>query len=158
MSFCVPGITHCSKHNKPIDLIKGCDDCEKEKKKMINKELDLDEIAKTMSNVLKKLTEALGNFNEEKIKEILTKSIKPTLSEAERAILENINKDYKWIARDRDEKLYIYTVKPSRSTLFNNWNLIEGKAGSMSIFNHLFQFITWQDDEPYNIEELLKGE
>lgn len=125
---------------------------------MKNSDLNLDEIAKTMSNVLKKLTEALGNFNEEKIKEILTKSIKPTLSEAERVILENIDKDYKWIARDRDEKLYIYTVKPSRSTLFNNWNLIEGKAGNMSTFNHLFQFITWQDDEPYNIEEFLKGE
>lgn len=92
-----------------------------------------------------------------RITEWLNQKVKPTLSEAERVILENIDKDYKWISRDRDKKLYIYTVKPSRSTLFNNWNLIEGKAGSMSTFNHLFQFITWQDDEPYNIEELLKN-
>lgn len=157
MSFCVPGITHCSKHNKPIDLIKGCDDCEKEKKKMINKELDLDEIAKTMSNVLKKLTEALGSFNEEKIKEILTKSIKPTLSEAERVILENIDKNCKWIARDKGfNALYVYEDKPIKNAN-NNWENDKNNA-SLEIYNHIFQFITWQDDEPYNIEELLKGE
>ena len=96
MSFCVPGITFCEKHMKRIDLINGCEDCEKEKKRMTNSDLNLDEIAKTMSIALKKLTEALGSFNEEKIKEILKQSIKPTLSEAERVILENIDKDYKY--------------------------------------------------------------
>ena len=34
MSFCVPGITHCNKHWKRIDLIDGCEDCKKEMKKV----------------------------------------------------------------------------------------------------------------------------
>jgi len=34
MSFCVPGITHCNKHWKRIDLIDGCEDCKKEMKNM----------------------------------------------------------------------------------------------------------------------------
>lgn len=125
---------------------------------MTNSDLNLDEIAKTMSIALKKLIEALGSFNEEKIKEILKQSIKPTLSEAERVILENVDNKYKWIARDDwDNQLFIYTAKPIKNEIKGNWGA-EGDNADLELFNHLFQFITWQDDEPYNIEELLKGE
>lgn len=88
----------------------------------------------------------------------LKRGIKPALSEAERVILENIDKDYKWIARDKDKGLFVYAKKPSKN---NTWWVNESysKGGvSVYLFNHLFQFITWQDNEPYNIEELLKGE
>lgn len=82
---------------------------------------------------------------------------KPTLSEAERVILENINKDYKWIAKDRaGNMLFIYQRKPYKNDS-GNW-LNGGTNHGLELFKHLFQFITWQDEEPYNIEELLKGE
>ena len=81
---------------------------------------------------------------------------KITLSEAERVILENIDKDYKWIARDKEKCLRCYDSKPVKGNDF--WNITGKKYTHMGGFNHLFQFITWQDDEPYNIEELLKGE
>ena len=122
---------------------------------MKNSDKNFDEIAKGMSNISKKLAEMFGGLTEEKIKEIL-KSIKPTLSEAERAILENINKDYKWIARDKAENmLFIYQRKPYKND-YGNW-LNGGTNHGLKLFNHLFQFITWQDEEPYNIEELLKN-
>ncbi len=85
----------------------------------------------------------------------LHEEIKPTLSEAERVILENIDKDYKWIARDKTENmLFIYHRKPYKND-YGNW-LNGGTNHGLELFNHLFQFITWQDEEPYNIEELLK--
>ena len=40
---------------------------------------------------------------------------KITLSEAERIILENIDKDYKWIARDEGGRIDIYVDKPTKS-------------------------------------------
>ena len=91
-----------------------------------------------------------------RITEWLNQKVKPTLSEAERVILENIDKDYKWIARDKfEDALFLYEDKPNKNEN-NNWVNDEKNEG-LNLFNHLFQFITWQDDEPYNIEELLKN-
>ena len=78
-----------------------------------------------------------------------------TLSEAERIILENIDEDYKWIARDENNYLYVYENKPTKeeSRWKNNGiDLYE----DIFVFNHLFQFITWEDSTPYNIAELLE--
>lgn len=40
---------------------------------------------------------------------------KITLSEAERIILENLDKEYKWIARDKTKLLRIFIKKPLKS-------------------------------------------
>lgn len=94
-------------------------------------------------------------YCEEKIKEILKQSIKLTLSEAERIILENIDKEYKWIARDKDESLTLFREKPIKREDY--W--ADGIVSTEFVaFEHLFQFIKWEDSEPYSIEELLKGE
>ena len=77
-----------------------------------------------------------------------------TLSEAERIILESIDKEYKWIARDKSKNLYVYTEKPPKyaDVWHNNSCSLE-----LICFNHLFQFVKWKDDEAYNIAELLEG-
>lgn len=78
------------------------------------------------------------------------------LTETERTILENIDKDYKWITRDKDGTLYVFEFEPYRDTAYDSWDENDdGKMEKLDIFNHLFQFITWEDKEPYNIEELL---
>ena len=84
---------------------------------------------------------------------------KITLSEAERIILENIDKEYKWIARDKNNYLFVFENKPTKDKDKSSWqsnglDLYE----DIFVFNHLFQFITWNDEQPYNIEELLKNE
>ena len=79
---------------------------------------------------------------------------KITLSEAERIILENIDKDYRWICRDKDGTIYICKGKPFKDEEI--WQ--NGDGNIVEFYNHLFRFITWEDSEPYNIEELLKGE
>lgn len=75
------------------------------------------------------------------------------LFEAERVILENIDKKYSWIVRDEDGNLRIFEGKPTKSAEY--WCAWEGER-NLELFNHLFQFIEWEDKEPYNIEELLK--
>jgi len=80
---------------------------------------------------------------------------KPKLTEAEKIILENLPKEHKWIARDKNGKIYTYTNKPKKIEIVWSDNV---DCEGITIFNHLFQFIKWEDEEPYNIEELLKGE
>ena len=77
----------------------------------------------------------------------------PKLTEDEKVILRNLPKEYKWIARDGNGCLYVYASKPKKGiTMWGSNGL------SMIPFDHLFQFIKWEDEEPYLIEELLKEE
>ena len=78
---------------------------------------------------------------------------KPQLTEDEKVILRNLPKHYEWIARDIDGCLYVYASKPKKGITM--W---ESDGLPMITFDHLFEFIKWEDDEPYSIEELLGGE
>ena len=75
------------------------------------------------------------------------------LTEDEKAILRNLPKEYKWIARDLSGMVYIFIERPEKGQAI--WY---GCGQPMIPFYHLFQFIKWEDEEPYSIEELLKGE
>lgn len=75
------------------------------------------------------------------------------LTQAEKTILENMDKKWKWIARDKCGELFVYTNKPKKDE--NLWR--DGECAGRTCFNHLFQFIQWSNDEPCNIEELLKN-
>ena len=79
----------------------------------------------------------------------------PKLTADEKAILRSVGNKYKYIARDEDNDLYIYKMTPRKST--TDWSDGGGYSG-FYIFNHLFQFIKWEDEEPYSIAELLKCE
>jgi hypothetical protein len=81
---------------------------------------------------------------------------KITLSEAERVILKNM-KGEEWITREKCGRLCVYHLeKPYKDNECEYW---KGQACTeIGFFDHLFQFIKWEDEEPYNIEELLKGE
>lgn len=79
----------------------------------------------------------------------------PKLTEDEKVILRNLPKKYKWITRDEDRTLSFHSVNPHKEVYF--WSSL--KANNVSdLFPNLFKFIKWEDEEPYSIEELLKGE
>ena len=78
---------------------------------------------------------------------------KPKLTEDEKVILRNVPKEYKWFARDINGCLYIYENKPEKGI-----SIWEASGLPMTSFDHLFQFIKWEDEEPYLIEKLLEGE
>lgn len=81
-----------------------------------------------------------------------------TLSEAERIILENIDKKYfNYIARNKNGSLYLYFSKPYKNNDAGIWKELSFMhCEDFYMFKNLFQFITWNDEQPYNIEELLK--
>lgn len=67
---------------------------------------------------------------------------------------------YEWLARDYDDDdaLYVFTVKPERKNGYKMWF----DSGEEHYFfpikeKELFNFIEWEDDEPTNIDDLLKG-
>lgn len=84
----------------------------------------------------------------------------PQLTDDEKVILRNLDKEYKLIARDEDGDVCVFTNKPFRNKPFRETNYKVGNywfdsmREDMRAFNHLFQFITWED-EPYEIKELL---
>lgn len=59
---------------------------------------------------------------------------------------------FNWIARDGNNYLFAYEEKPTRSIEFFYEDGI-----NMMLDKDLFTFITWQDEEPTSIEELLCG-
>lgn len=92
-------------------------------------------------------------FSKKQIVKWFFEEHKPKITDDEKVILRNIKPDYKYIARDKDGDIYAYQIKPSK----NNETWVNGRFHiNIRAFNHLFQFIKWEDEEPYNIEELLK--
>lgn len=69
------------------------------------------------------------------------------LTEIERIILENTDERYKYIARDSNDELYLYSIKPFKKGSI--WNCDgDGESEVLRAFNHLFQSIQWEDKEP----------
>ena len=91
-----------------------------------------------------KCLERLKNWLEEEYQEPIV------LSEDEKVILRNIDKKYKWIARDSD-MLCVYETEPYQDSFY--WDC-EGAFREIEIFSHLFQFIK-SLDKAYMIDELL---
>lgn len=87
------------------------------------------------------------------------------LSEIERTILQNIDKKYKYIARDENSELRIHELKPEKTEVkkYNESNSVKDfwinkrSAEPFKMFSHLFQFVQWEDTEPYEIAKLLEG-
>ena len=91
------------------------------------------------------------NLVEKSINEDLTN--KYECSDIMKVILRNLPEKWKWIARDKNCSLFVYGKKPKKiePTWFNF-----DEIGYLSLFNHLFQFIKWEDEEPYCIKDLLE--
>lgn len=88
---------------------------------------------------------ALEPFNEPKI----------SLTRLEHEILKYyLEKEFKYICRDKDGELFIYKNRPSKMHIEwnGNNNLDEFKEIQ---FKDLFSFISWEDEKPYSIGNIL---
>ena len=75
-----------------------------------------------------------------------------TITEDEKAILRNLPAEYKWITRDKNGELYLYQGKPEKGVDVWMSKLDHRSLGALS---HLFLMVEWEDDEPWNTEDLL---
>lgn len=63
-----------------------------------------------------------------------------------------------YIARDADETLVVYSEKPKKDG-FRVWESDYPTIDeSICIAGNAFSFITWEDEEPWSVEDLLKLE
>ena len=76
---------------------------------------------------------------------------KPTITLREKNFLNLLLPKSKYIARDRNNKLYVYTEKPVRMSCY--WSLRGCHQISADIFGDIFSFIKWKE-EPWSIEDL----
>lgn len=88
---------------------------------------------------------------------------KPKLTKKERQFCELVETG--WIARDKDGKSYYATQKPykSESSLYNPGEWVVPGGHNYTKLRDIcgyktFSFITWDDKEPWSVEELLKLE
>lgn len=93
--------------------------------------------------------EAFKNWLNEEHQE----SIKITLFE-KLALMLLLQEGYDWIAKDKDGSIYGYVDIPFKDDYF--WR-VNGGGGyiDLELFNVLFNFIQWTDEEPTHLQTLL---
>lgn len=80
-------------------------------------------------------------------------------SEDEKVILRNLDKKFKWIARDQDGQINIYDAKIKKTQGEGGKGIWVFQHSGMyyvfDIFNHLFQCIQWSDGEPCEFRKFV---
>ena len=76
------------------------------------------------------------------------------ISQEEYELLKKCDDKFKWVARDKNTELWVYTKKPYKGMYrwdsVGNINLLPRRS------KYLFQLIQWDDEEPYCISDLIK--
>lgn len=82
---------------------------------------------------------------------------KHTITSREKNFLDTLISNCKYIARDKDNSLYVYYDKPIRGNKF--W-ISDYASHDMpkDMYGSIFDFIKWEDEEPWLIEDLKKLE
>ena len=99
------------------------------------------------------------NINDVAGKNVIKLPKKKEFTDDELCILRNIDKEYKWIAKDIDGDLWIYTNKPKKEYDRYWKDCSSSKSLSfepLDIFkNSLFTEIEWEDEEPICIDDYV---
>ena len=72
----------------------------------------------------------------------------------EKVILRNLDKKWKWIARDKNTHLWLFTNRPHKNDNLYCWSGTVEYC-SFEMFSHLFQSIQWGDDKPIEIAKVI---
>lgn len=76
------------------------------------------------------------------------------ISDKDSLFLNFIKDYYYYIARDKNERLYAYFIKPKKCEGYGLW---EGGAPiRLEHFNVVFPMIKWTDEQPWKISDLKK--
>ena len=78
----------------------------------------------------------------------------PVITSKEKKFLDLLLPNYKYIAREKNGFLLVYTEKPIK--ILETWGL--ANCALMNMLDIKFDFIKWEDKEPWRIEDLKKLE
>ena len=82
---------------------------------------------------------------------------KLVISKKDRAFLEYLKEEYKFIARHSNGELFAYKTQPRKAEAYCNW-FGDGCLNLYVRFNVNFPMVKWSDDSPWLIEDLKKLE
>ena len=84
----------------------------------------------------------------------------PVITSKEKKFLDLLLPNYKYIARDSNNDLYIYYNKPRRNSMNELWITEDSNYFYVSrdMYGNMFNFIKWEDEAPWGIEDLKKLE
>ena len=79
------------------------------------------------------------------------------INEEEYMFLKNLDDKWKWIARDDNYggSIFCFREKPHKDIKGGEWGPDTTQYKWLGKCEILFQFIQWEDGEPYNIQELI---
>jgi len=77
----------------------------------------------------------------------------PQLSDEAISLLKLLPKEYKWIAKDKSNSVWVYEEKPN--LVSGDWNLTSCRYKSFNLFRHLFEDLDLT--QCYLIEDLING-
>ena len=99
------------------------------------------------------------NINDIVGKNIIKIPKKKNFTDDELCILRNIDKKYKWVARDKSNNLCIFVEKPNKQNEARMWvNVISTGYIEFHCYNQLFNSIKWEDEEPVCIDDYVDRE
>ncbi len=81
------------------------------------------------------------------------------INKDEYEFLKDLDDKWKWIAMDKvthRTDIHAYSDEPRKSSVSNQWIRPNHIGDIKQIDSDLFQFIQWEDESPYNIQELIK--
>ena len=77
------------------------------------------------------------------------------ISKRDRAFLEYIKACFKYIARDENGRLFVYSEKPIKKSCYYD-NVGRVTVGIVFAFDIKLPMVKWEDSEPWLIEDLKK--
>lgn len=95
-----------------------------------------------------------------KVKWLLSKYKEPIkVSKLEYDILTYIlkNTECRYITRNKSKSLCVHSYKPVKDTQYGDWTAVCDKVKFCEVFNNLFPFIKWEDEESTSILEVLEN-
>lgn len=82
--------------------------------------------------------------------------VKPfVISKSDRMFLDYIKEEFKYIARDKNDKLCAYNLEPYKGKNYSKWSVNNYDYLNLN-YNVDFPMIKWSDEEPWLIEDLKK--
>lgn len=78
-----------------------------------------------------------------------------TIDPNEAIILSHLPTKWKWICRDQNGDIFIFTKKPYKGKRY--WTTGRTSDNGMFPYRNIFKSIRWSDEEPVNIDKLLQA-